>query len=65
MMSMKKGMICFLVLIVLFIAGCYAPQAGARRDGDLAPLRGGQLSPYSSGEPSPGIGGIGIIPGGN
>ena len=34
MKSVKKGLICFLSIIVIFIAGCYGPQTETRGDGD-------------------------------
>ena len=65
MKTVKKGLICFLSIVVIFIAGCYGPQTETRGDGDLEPLRGGQVTPRSSNLPTRGPGGIGITPGGS
>lgn len=65
MKLIKKGLICFLSIIVIFIAGCYGPQTGYQRDGYYEPLRGGQITPQSTNLPTRGPGGIGMTPGGN
>jgi hypothetical protein len=65
MKSVKKGLICFLSIIVTFIAGCYGPQTATRSNGDYGTLRGGQITPPSSNLPTRGPGGIGMTPGGS
>ena len=56
MISMKKGLICLLTFMMIFMVGCYGPQRGIR--GAVGQItRGG-------GVPGPGAGGIGITPGG-
>ncbi len=65
MMTVKKGLIGCLILLALFLGSCYGTQTGSQRAGSSGPARAYELAPLSSGHPGPGVGGIGITPGGS
>jgi hypothetical protein len=63
--ALKKGVICFLTIMMLFMAGCYGTQTGTYRSDQAGPLRGGQTVPPGGNEVVPGPGGIGVMPAGS